>query len=195
LTSIDHYCTYGIQANIKFLTPEEGMNRNIGFIIFLFFLLSIPLLGQTRLMAQPDNKPYQEINKGDWKIWGCFEKACSVAPEQMDLFGISSKYIKIVYRYMGQTGDNTFDIMKVTHNTSDNTSKTEHATYHINSGVNELVYMLYTNPFWNQGCPDSGGKIYLKMLGIKGNILQFQIIIPECWKQYLAPDNDNKSYN
>ena len=167
------------------------MLRNTGFIIFLFFLLSITLFGQSQLMAQSDNKPYQEIQKGDWKIWGCFEKPCSVTPEQMDLFGISSKYIKVVYRYIGQTGDCTFDIMKVTHNTSDNTSKMEKETYHINFGVNERVYLLYTNPFGNRGCPDSGGKIYLKMLSLRDNVLQFQIIIPECWKQYLKPDNDN----
>src|SRR3990172_2248346 len=91
---------------------EEDMLKHIGLASFLWLLLGTCVFGQSAGTVEPYEKVYQEIQKGDWKLWGCFDKPCSVDPGQINLFGYSTSVSIVGYYFIGRTGDKTFDILK-----------------------------------------------------------------------------------
>ncbi|MDP3014281.1 MAG: hypothetical protein Q8M92_08580, partial [Candidatus Subteraquimicrobiales bacterium] len=115
------------------------MLKHIGFFTFLWLLLSTSVFGQPALTAQPYEKDYQQIQKGDLKLWGCFDKPCSVDPDQINLFGYSTKYSIVSYHFLGRTGEKTFDILKSETDTSTRSFQTKREIYHLYFVANDLV--------------------------------------------------------
>jgi len=144
------------------------------FLIVLFW-------GECVNSANLYEKNYQEIKVGEYKLWGCFDSPCNIDPDQINIFGYSTKYFSVGFYYIGRTGEKTFDLLKSDTDYSKLPFKKEEKISHIYFDPNDLLYLFHTGPFKNQGCTKDDN-IYLRMLDLKGNRLKFQIILPECMK-------------
>lgn len=148
------------------------------------------MLSSSSALAQSTDGAYlyetefQEIERGGWDLWGCFDKPCNVDPGQMNLFGFSRKnVITAGFHFVGRTGEKTFDVVKSTTEYSGNTSPTgrDRETYHLYFSANEHFVLMNAGPFKPQGCTKRDN-ILLRMFDFKNNRLRFQIILPDCLK-------------
>ena len=114
---------------------EEEMLKHIGLASFLVLLLGTSLFGQSTVTVEPYEMASREIKKGDYELWGCFDKPCSVDPGQINLFGFSSSVSIVGYHFIGWTGDKTFDILKSETDKSTRPWKEERKIYHLYFGT------------------------------------------------------------
>ncbi len=114
---------------------------------------------------------------------GYFNKTGVVQPNGLIfLYNISNKKFPldicniVEYRFLGRTGDKTFEIEKISKAIASPKKRENINMYFDESNPSLLLFYEY---LLDTGCTEND-KIYLKMVNLKGNQLEYQIILPNC---------------
>ncbi len=143
------------------------MLKTLLIIIFLILLKVISFAGP------PDVEEFSYMS-GRFKITlhGCFSKPCIYQPATyQNLFFFDSDYVSRTFLFMGRTGEKTFTIRS-------------HSDKEINLIFvyfipNDLLFLSNIGDHPPCGPQDH---IWLKMIELRGNSLECQIILPTCLK-------------
>ena len=150
------------------------------YILFVLFVFAT--LANNVCYGESSQKDFQQINVGDYIIWGCLDKPCSIDPGQIGMFVFRTTDNITEYGYKGRTGEKTFTIERSETDTLSKPRKEKKEIYSVYFTPNDYLYLFHTIPFKEQGCRENDN-IYLKMFRLSGNQLTFQIILPDCMKK------------
>jgi hypothetical protein len=170
--------------------------RNALFIAL--FVLSLVVCAYAA--DPPDNIQISESPEDTFWV-GAFAKPFSFSPGDSLTYwayfnsqkpGYPYHFVK-KYKFLGRTGDKTFEVEYTSETETTKTMFSKGGKEVVTTKMNmfldssELFHLKNLDPLLTfNGFPCSAGdKVYLKMIGLKGNSLEAQIIIPDCLKKLL----------
>lgn len=168
------------------------MTKTIIACLFVVFYLINPAVTNSGYSVELEEISFKAPDlEGTYKLSGSFNKSGIAEPNgTIFKFHYADKKSPLdifhsnIYIYMGRTGEKTFELQYRPEGifmTPDNFASIREHPAKINLYFTEND--LYPLKIKQAGLCTKDDKVYLKMLKLKGNQLEYQIVLPDCLKK------------